>query len=309
MLPRVVPAVLALLLACDATASQSLYKYRDENGRWVFTDKKPAHKNYEEEQLVATEQHQKVRVVNRGTEERPVLFAVNELAGPVEIWVDFSREQNLRFSQPAPYEWVVDGPGETFLMQFERKDPRAGWAYEWKAGFALGRPIDQANVDRTPFSIPFAGGPFMISQGFHGEESHKQHAHAHYAIDVPMPVNTPILAARDGVVMEVEARFSRSGFMAEYADEANLVRLLHADGTMTVYAHLNLNSIVVVPGQAVKAGQVLGYSGNTGFSTGPHLHFAWQANVGRSSISLPFGFVDHPDEPTRGLLLQGGVAR
>ncbi len=297
-----------MIPAADLAALE-LYKYRDNLGRWVFTDRKPSQTEYEKQKLVVTEQQKKVAVVNRGTRERPVLFAVNQLAGPVEIWLEFSKQQNLRFSQQQPFNWVVDGPGEVFLLQIEKADPSLPWSYEWQANFAVGRPVEPLNLDNSAFGVPFAGGPYVISQGFFGEYSHKDHAHAHYAIDVPLPMNTPILAAREGKVMEVESRFSRSGWNMDYADEANLVRLLHADGSMTIYAHLNVNSVVVEPGQQIRAGQVLGYSGNTGFSSGPHLHFAWQANIGQTVQSLPFQFKNAAQAPVAGLLLQGETLR
>ena len=66
------------------------------------------------------------------------------------------------------------------------------------------------------------------------------------------------------------------------------VRVLHIDGTMAVYAHLQPESVMVHPGQRVRVGQRLGASGNTGFSTGPHLHFSVQANVGMEIRSVPF---------------------
>ena len=69
---------------------------------------------------------------------------------------------------------------------------------------------------------------------------------------------------------------------------ANHVRILHDDGSMAVYAHLQPESVVVRAGARVRAGQQIGSSGNTGFSTGPHLHFAVQLNRGMRLESVPF---------------------
>ena len=83
----------------------------------------------------------------------------------------------------------------------------------------------------------------------------------------------------------------KSGLDAnQYADLANLVRILHDDGTYAVYAHLNWNTIRVRPGDRVETGQYIADSGNTGLSSGPHLHFAVQRNVGRRIDSLPIAF-------------------
>ena len=69
-----------------------------------------------------------------------------------------------------------------------------------------------------------------------------------------------------------------------------MVRVLHDDGTMSLYAHLNWNTIRVVPGQRVARGESLGRSGNTGFSTTPHLHFQVMtaAQDGLGAVSFPF---------------------
>jgi murein DD-endopeptidase MepM/ murein hydrolase activator NlpD len=68
------------------------------------------------------------------------------------------------------------------------------------------------------------------------------------------------------------------------------VRIVHPDGTMALYAHIDLASVIVRPGARVRAGQKIARSGNTGFSSGPHLHFAIQQNTGLNLISLPFRF-------------------
>jgi murein DD-endopeptidase MepM/ murein hydrolase activator NlpD len=66
--------------------------------------------------------------------------------------------------------------------------------------------------------------------------------------------------------------------------------VLHDDGTMSLYAHLNWNSIRVRPGQLVERGEYLADSGNTGFSSGPHLHFVVQRNIGGAIESVPIEF-------------------
>ena len=112
-----------------------------------------------------------------------------------------------------------------------------------------------------------------------------------YAVDIAMPVGTTILAAMDGVVMDIEEDFNEGGVDKEkYVEKANHVRILHQDGTMAVYAHLDLASVVVRAGARVKAGQRIARSGNTGFSSGPHLHFVVQQNVGLNLVSIPFQF-------------------
>jgi murein DD-endopeptidase MepM/ murein hydrolase activator NlpD len=112
-----------------------------------------------------------------------------------------------------------------------------------------------------------------------------------HAIDFAMPIGSGVYAARAGVVVDVAGDFFDAGIdPVTDGPRANRVRVLHEDGTMALYAHLNWNSIRVVPGQRVARGEYLADSGNTGFSTGPHLHFVVQRNRGGALESVPVEF-------------------
>jgi murein DD-endopeptidase MepM/ murein hydrolase activator NlpD len=99
-------------------------------------------------------------------------------------------------------------------------------------------------------------------------------------------VGTPIIAARAGTVVKVENSQSGRGSNPS----GNFVRILHDDGTMGVYLHLMQGSVVVQEGQRVSVGSSLARSGNTGNSTGPHLHFVVQRNTGLALESIPYEF-------------------
>lgn len=95
----------------------------------------------------------------------------------------------------------------------------------------------------------------------------------HRAIDLRAAVGTPVYAAEDGTVDWVQTWDGRS--TSGDQSYGNLVRIRHADyhggKLQTLYAHLKESKVKY--GQAVKEGELIGYSGNTGNSTGPHLHF------------------------------------
>lgn len=95
----------------------------------------------------------------------------------------------------------------------------------------------------------------------------------HRAIDLRAAVGTPVYAAEDGTVDWVQTWDGRS--TSGNQSYGNLVRIRHADyhggKLQTLYAHLQ--RVTVKNGQAVREGELIGYSGNTGNSTGPHLHF------------------------------------
>ena len=104
-------------------------------------------------------------------------------------------------------------------------------------------------------------------------------------------VGTDIFAAREGVVFAVESANYRGGLdTSRPGARANVVQILHDDGTYAVYAHLNRSSIRVRPGDQVQRGEYIAESGNTGFSTGPHLHFAVLRNAGMRLESVPVVF-------------------
>lgn len=95
-----------------------------------------------------------------------------------------------------------------------------------------------------------------------------------YAIDFIMPIGTKVLAARAGKVVSVREHFV-DGNNVDL--EENYVFIQHKDGSVARYFHLTHKGALVAQGDEVKAGDIIGLSGNTGQSGGPHLHFDVQA--------------------------------
>ena len=87
-----------------------------------------------------------------------------------------------------------------------------------------------------------------------------------------MPVNTKILACRDGIVVRVVKKNSKRCDEPKCAEFNNLIKILHDDGTIMQYLHFRKNGVRVRVGQKVKKGEHIGFSGNVGWSTAPHLH-------------------------------------
>jgi murein DD-endopeptidase MepM/ murein hydrolase activator NlpD len=167
-------------------------------------------------------------------------------------------------------------------------DAQFGWRYGLSMRAVPGSPDadpDPAETYRLPFE---AEAGVRIGQGFGGTFSHTA-PDSRYAVDFALAEGTPVHAARAGTVMDLERWFHRSGDDFERdGPRANFVRVMHDDGSMAVYAHLAYNGVDVRAGQRVQAGDALGRSGNTGYSTGPHLHFAVQVNRDMQLVSIPF---------------------
>lgn len=275
-------------LGPQAASAKKLYKYQDASGAWVFTDKPPAAEvPAEVRPLPVSELPARVGIRNRGTPEAPVLAVVNDYYGPVEVEIDSERLENMRAEPPLPVRVVASARMETTAVALKPTGPR--WRYAYQIRAVLGDPAATHRPEQ-PYAPPFAPGQrFHIGQAFDGAFSH-QHPQSRYAVDIALPLGTPVRAARAGMVMEVAGDFFDGGADPKYQTRANAVRILHDDGTMAVYAHLHPDSARVAPGQRVERGAWLANSGNTGYSTGPHLHFAIQRNAGMELVSIPFEF-------------------
>ncbi|MBU4242357.1 MAG: M23 family metallopeptidase [Nanoarchaeota archaeon] len=88
-----------------------------------------------------------------------------------------------------------------------------------------------------------------------------------------MEEGTPIFATKEGLVEIVEDEFTKGGPDKSFLELGNYVDLKHVNNEFTTYAHLK-KGILVKQGQRVKKGELIGYSGLTGFTTYPHLHFS-----------------------------------
>ena len=126
------------------------------------------------------------------------------------------------------------------------------------------------NLDTHVYDLPYkAGTSHTVVQGYGGMFSHKNKA----ALDFSMPEGTAIYAARGGVVYSNRFDSDEGGPFAKYHRKANYIMIKHDDGSFGCYWHLKKNGVVVKKGK-VRQGQLIGYSGSTGFVLRPHLHFA-----------------------------------
>jgi len=117
--------------------------------------------------------------------------------------------------------------------------------------------------------------PFTIGESYKVEVSTGHYRAANngvglYAIDFNMPIGSKIVAARSGEVVAVREQFA--DWNGKDLEE-NYIFIRHSDGTVARYFHLTQNGALVAEGDKVNAGDVIGLSGNTGQSGGPHLHF------------------------------------
>lgn len=168
---------------------------------------------------------------------------------------------------------------------------------DWRNGWGLARHDNTACDDagqraqEVAYRLPFDERRFSIGQAPQGRFSHRDAENRH-AVDFTLPEGTPVLAARAGRVLDVQAGFSGNGLDPQRdRARANYVRIQHLDDSIAVYAHLQHDGVRVRQGQWVEAGQHIALSGNTGYSTAPHLHFAVQIRRGARLESVPVRIV------------------
>jgi murein DD-endopeptidase MepM/ murein hydrolase activator NlpD len=212
----------------------------------------------------------------------------NLVGGPIEVRCALVSGENIRTDPPLPRRLVVPARAERLVTELHPVDAGRGSSAGLSCQAMIGDPGARP-AEGYRYASPFAAGTrFSLDQGFGGRYSHADDENR-YALDFGVPEGTPVLAARAGVVMQVEDDFRASGTdAARYGDRANYVRVLHDDGSMALYAHLAPASLLRRPGDRVVVGQLVGKSGNTGFSTGPHLHFSVQRNSGMALRAIPF---------------------
>lgn len=145
------------------------------------------------------------------------------------------------------------------------------------------------------YIIPFKKRPIKIGQGFN-QGSHKDWPEDKedftYSIDFILPEGTEIIATRAGIVTKVKksGKKNYSGKEAKKGEKAykkymNEIEIKHKDRIYTSYAHLKYNGVFVKKGDKVKQGQIIGLSGNTGWSSKPHLDFCvFKRNIGGYKI-------------------------
>ena len=283
--------MLAAFAAVLPARAQTMYRYKDANGVWVYTDRKPGgEQEYQQQQIERRFEKPTVNLLQRSEENGVTLIAQNTYFGPVQIAFRLRPIENVSPSTRRSGLAVLPPRSETPLVVIGKSVDNVELRFDSEFQFIPGEPGIEHRPDQ-PYRLPYAPSTAVrVSQAYPVLKTHSDPA-SQYAIDFAMPIGTDVFAAREGVVIEVASDFFEAGTDYEVdGPRANIVRILHDDGTMGLYVHLNWNTIRVVPGQHVGRGEYLADSGNTGFTTGPHLHFVVQRNEGGALVAVPLEF-------------------
>jgi len=276
-----------------------IYKFRDDTGKWHFSDKKPtngAQKKLEQLTIKKTKSKQPVPYVEEQYFDGYYKYTIhNPIYAKVLCYILF------KDSRIKPAKVLMNPMSSQLAYETTSRNSKAEFIFRYTIGDPDATPEDQVLL--PPFN---SFKPMKVSQAFHGRFSHNRQPSL-YAVDIAMPVSTEITAVKDGIVINTKDDYPVAGISSSFFfDKANYVKIMHKDGSYSVYAHLLLGSVKVKKGQSVKAGDLIALSGNTGYSTGPHLHFAIRHNHKGRTNSLSFKFIQANKKevtPERGMWL------
>ena len=249
------------------------------------------------------------RLVTRADGPDQQLVAENKGPAPITVYVTLSGE-NFASDRAWPITTVVPPNTSLPLGRVYAADKNAGgYNFLFRYSHHFGR-IDAVQDPDAVYRLPFEEGQaYAVSQAHGGKLTSHNNRENLYAVDFAMPVGTPVVAARGGVVIDVTLRHTEGGYDVKFLDKANTVAVVHDDGTVAEYAHLSPGSELVKVGQRIVAGDLLGYSGSTGYSSGPHLHFIVShpvVNDGKvTRLSVPVLF--YSGDPAERFAAQAGT--
>lgn len=216
------------------------------------------------------------------------LVAHNLADFPVSLSV-YAKTRNYDVEPDRSLARVMEAGEKMRVMQLQRRRNDASGSLRYWFDWSPGR-LDAAHNDDYLYRLPYqAGKNYRVLQGFGSRFSHK--GINRYAVDFGMRTGTPVHAARAGRVVLTEDRHNKGCWEDGCGKYANFIVVLHDDGTTGEYYHLQKNGVSVTVNQLVRVGQLIGYSGNTGHTTTPHLHFAvYRPGTWGKFESLPIRF-------------------
>ena len=203
-----------------------------------------------------------------------MVYAKNNYWCDESVSIEFTALKNMEADVKLPFEGVVPARSKMVtLFTLKIKDTNKETKLGYIARSCHGNIYTGKHDDNYVYRLPYKEGErYEIGQAYGGDFSHYMKGKT-FAIDFTMKEGTPVCAAREGIVIDVKENGDKHGKSVKYIEYGNYVTIYHKDGTMADYFHIQKNGSKVKIGEQVNVGQEIALSGNTGWSSGPHLHF------------------------------------
>jgi murein DD-endopeptidase MepM/ murein hydrolase activator NlpD len=217
-----------------------------------------------------------------GIPDAVTLQLVDIFAGDIDIYHDLQKGDRFRIIYETHHRDGEElGPGRIVAAEFENagKTYRA-FLYRHANGaeayYAEDGAARKSAFLRSPVNFS------RITSGFSNARFHPVlHTwRAHKGVDYAAPIGTPVRAVGDGVILTAS---TQGGY-------GNVVEVQHRGTFSTLYAHLSAFAPSIEPGKPVSQGDIIGYVGQTGWATGPHLHYEFRVDDLQrdpQSVALP----------------------
>jgi len=240
---------------------------------------------YEEQlSVIKAQEAKKLRLMTADKRTRNVIVSTQKFEGgyhfiaenlnAFEVTIELTLSQINNFEPSATLPLVVElkaGSKQSILDMTQIDKTKKAW-FKSYFSWAMGS-ISAVHDDSYLYQLPFAkNSKVYISQGYHGAATHR--GLSAYAIDFAVVEGTSVYAARSGKVVALHSSSNEGGFSKRFRSKANYIVIEHSDRTLGKYYHLKQYGVFVKVGDNVKQGDKIGLSGNTGYSSGPHLHFS-----------------------------------
>jgi len=221
------------------------------------------------------------------------IIGKNNQICPISVKLSFEGLRNFRPSSPNGSVVVIPAKSSVTINALQMKRKNTASSYAFSLTHVLGDTENAKHDDNFVYRLPFENGKsYYIGQGYKGTFSHFED----YALDFDMDEGTKIHASRDGIVVNIKTDSNRGCKRSKCKADGNFILVYHDDGSFANYYHLQQGGSIVQIGDKVVAGQHIGYSGNTGWSSGPHLHFEVYTPGWNRNYTLPTKFLIEKDK-------------
>lgn len=223
-----------------------------------------------------------------------VFYANNNEPVPYTVKINFQKMENLS-SVRGNRSFTRTIPANTSnleVLELMKIKEDKETSFDFNFLYNIGDPSLEIDED-YPYLLPYKHGKRVrVGQGNNGSGTHR----GINAIDFNLDIGDSIYAARSGLVIEVKEDSNKGGNDPKFEPYGNFIKVYHNDGTIGSYVHLVQNGSLVKKGDQIEKGQLIGFSGNTGWSSGPHLHFMVSHNKNFQNITLPVKFLNYKEK-------------